>query len=101
MKRKLFLVVLVAIVALMFASCASSEKAPADPAEAEAKALYAEINDLQAKCLAAGLDKKVSSWGRAESIHFLATQYMEKGMYTAALQPAGQAKVYYEGYLKN
>ncbi|MDX9800863.1 MAG: hypothetical protein RBT69_05940 [Spirochaetia bacterium] len=100
MKRKLFLVVLVAIVAMMFVACASSESAPADPKEAEAKALYAEVLDLEAKCLAAGLDKKMSNWGRAESIQFLATQYMEKKMYTAAMEPLGQAKVYYTGYLK-
>ncbi len=101
MKRKLFLVVLVAIVGMMFVACASSAPAAAaDPKEAEAKALYAEVQDLQAKCLAAGLDKKNSNWGRAESIQFLGMQYMEKKMYTAAMEPLGQAKVYYTGYLK-
>ena len=100
MKRKLFLVVLVAIVGMMFVACASAPAAAADPKEAEAKALYAEVQDLQAKCLAAGLDKKNSNWGRAESIQFLGAQYMEKKMYTAAMEPLGQAKVYYTGYLK-
>ena len=100
MKRKLFLVVLVVLAAMMFAACASSAPVAADPAEAEAKALYAEVNDLQTKCIAAGMDKSKSNWGRAESIHFLGSVYMENEMYTAALEPLGQAKVYYTGYLK-
>ena len=107
MKRKLFLVVLVAIVAMMFAACATSAPVPESPDKDKAIALYAEVQTLQKECITknvsayANRDAAVpTSWGRAESIQFLGSQYMEKKMYTEALQPLGQAKVYYTGYLK-
>ena len=39
MKRKLFLVVLVAIVGMMFVACASAPAAAADPKEADRKSV--------------------------------------------------------------
>ena len=98
MKRKLFLILLVAMLSMMFVACAST-KAPADPAMDEAVALFDEVNVLKAECEAAGLDKTAGKWGRAESIYFLGATYMEKDMYTAALQPLGQAKTYFSGFL--
>ncbi len=105
MKRKLFLVVLVAMVAMMFAACASSAPAPESPDKDKALALYAEVKDLHAQCIAKNVKTyverdKPTSWGRAESIEFLGAQYIEKKMYTEALQPLGQAKVYYTDFLK-
>lgn len=100
MKRKLFLVVLVAIVAFMFASCASSASAPESPDKDEAVALYAEVNNLRTEFLKQGKDLTKDPYGRAESIYALGSIYMEKKMYTEALQPLGQAKTYYSGFLK-
>ena len=98
MKRKLFLILLVAMLSMMFVACASS-KAPADPAKDEATALFEEVNTLKAECEAAGLDKTAGKWGRAESIYFLGSTYFEKEMYTESLQPLGQAKTYFTGFL--
>ena len=98
MKRKLFLILLVAMLSMMFVACASS-KAPADPAKDEATALLAEVDGLKAECEAAGGEAKFGSWGRAVSIYDLGTTYLDKGMYTEALQPLGQAKTYFSGYL--
>ncbi len=54
MKRKLFLILLVAMLSMMFVACASKADAPADPAMEEAVALMEEVNSLKAEAEAAG-----------------------------------------------
>ena len=98
MKRKLFLILLVAMLSMMFVACASTS-APADPAKDEATALYEEVNTLKAECETAGLDKTAGKWGRAISIYELGSIYMDKEMFTEALPPLGQAKTYFSGFL--
>lgn len=102
MKRKLFLVVLVAIVAMMFAACASSAKteAPASPDQEKAVALFAEVNTLRADFLKQGKDLTKDPYGRAEAIYELSRIYMDKKMYTEALPGLGQCKTYYTNFLK-
>ena len=95
MKRKLFLLVLVALLSMMFVACASGTKAPADPAMDEAVALMAEVNALKAEAEAAGAPESFGKWGRAMSIYDLGVTYFEKDMFTASLQPLGQAKTYF------
>lgn len=95
MKRKLFLILLVAMLSMMFVACASSTKAPADPAQDEAMALMEEVNMLKAEAEAAGAPESFGKWGRAMSIYDLGTTYFDKEMYTASLQPLGQAKTYF------
>ena len=95
MKRKLFLVVLVAFVAMMFAACATSAPVPESPDKDKAVALYAEVNALRDKFLTQKKDLTQEPYGRAESIYALSSIYMEKKMYTEALPGLGQAKTYY------
>lgn len=102
MKKKLILVVLAVMVIMLFAACASSGSTAAtkeSPNKAEAMALYDEVNTLRTESMDAGDAKTQDDFGRAESIYELGRIYMEKGMYTEALQPLGQAKTYFSGYL--
>lgn len=100
MKKKLILVVLAVMAIMLFVACASSgSTAKESPDKAEAVALYDEVNNLRTESMAAGDAKTQSDFGRAESIYELGRIYMEKGMYTEALQPLGQAKTYFSGYL--
>ena len=95
MKRKLFLILLVAMISMMFVACASKADAPADPAKDEAVALMDEVNSLKADAEAAGAPESFGKWGRAMSIYDLGVTYFDKEMYTESLQPLGQAKTYF------
>jgi len=101
--------IVAAIVGLMFIACAS---APASPDKEKATELYKEVTGLRDQFV-----KKIQTegikgnknpnevftqepYGRAESIYALSKIYIEKKMYTEALPGLGQAKKYYEGFLK-
>ncbi len=98
MKRKLFIILLIAMLSVMFVACASSAKAPADPKKDEAVALMDEVNKLKAEAVKMGAPEKQKKWGRAESIYDLGVTYFEKEMYTESLQPLGQAKTYFKKF---
>ena len=100
MKRKLFLILLVAIISMMFVACATDSKAAADPAKAEAMALFDEVNSLKAEAEAKGAPESFGKWGRAISIYDLGSIYMDKEMYSEALAPLGQAKTYFSDAVK-
>ena len=101
-KKSVLVVALICIVAaavgLMFAACASSNTGGKD--KDEAVALFDEVKALRTEFLKQGKDVTQEPYGRAESIYALSEIYMEKKMYTEALPGLGQAKKYYEGFLK-
>ena len=100
-KKNVLVIALICIVAgivgLMFFACAS---APASPDKEKAIELYKEVTGLREQFLKKGKDLTQEPYGRAESIYALSKIYIEKKMYTEALPGLGQAKKYYEGFLK-
>jgi len=96
-RKNVLLIALICIAGLMLFACASG---PANPDKEKAVALYAEVNALRAEFLKQGKDLTQEPYGRAESIYYLSSIYMEKKMYTEALPGLGQAKKYYEGFNK-
>ncbi len=104
-KKNVLVIALICIVAaiagLMFVACASGEtKEATNPDKDKAVALYNEVKALRADFLKQGKDLTQEPYGRAESIYALSEIYMEKKMYTEALPGLGQAKTYYQGFVK-
>ena len=98
--KKVLVLALICFAGLMFFACASGGSAAASPDKDQAIALFAEVKGLRTEFLKQGKDLTQEPYGRAESIYALSEIYMDKKMYTEALPGLGQAKKYYEGFLK-